>query len=69
MIQCLINKTQSKAKIYKYIKLNLDFKMTTLNNIIKRAMSLMKAHVQYSQSLATEFSHLIKDFGSGSRDY
>ncbi len=36
--------------------------MTNLNNIIKRAMSLMKAHVQYSQSLATEFSHLIKDY-------
>ncbi len=36
--------------------------MTILNTIIKRAMSLMKAHVQYSQSLATEFSHLIKDY-------
>ncbi len=36
--------------------------MTALNNIMKRAMSLMKAHVQYSQSLAVEFSHLIKDY-------
>jgi len=36
--------------------------MTTLNEIIKRAMSLMKAHVQYSQNLAVEFSHLIKDY-------
>jgi len=36
--------------------------MTTLNEIIKRAMSLMKAHVQYSQSLAAEFTHLIKDY-------
>jgi DNA-directed RNA polymerase subunit RPC12/RpoP len=36
--------------------------MTNLNNIIKRAMSLMKAHVQYSQNLAAEFSHLIKDY-------
>jgi len=36
--------------------------MTSLNNIIKRAMSLMRAHVQYSQSLASEFSGLIKDY-------
>jgi len=36
--------------------------MTTLNNIIKRAMLLMKAHVKYSQNLAVEFSHLIKDY-------
>jgi len=36
--------------------------MTALNNIIKRAMSLMKAHVEYSQNLAVEFSHLIKDY-------
>jgi hypothetical protein len=35
--------------------------VTTLYNIIKRAMALMKAHVQYSQNLAVEFSHLIKD--------
>jgi hypothetical protein len=36
--------------------------MTSLNNIIKRALSLIKAHVQYSQSLAAEFSHLTKDY-------
>jgi len=36
--------------------------MTTLNNIIKRAMLLMKAHVEYSQNLAVDFSHLIKDY-------
>ena len=36
--------------------------MTNLNNIIKRAMSLMKAHVQYSQSLAAEFADLIQDY-------
>jgi hypothetical protein len=36
--------------------------MTTLNNIIKRAVSLMKAHVQYSQNLAAEFADLIKDY-------
>jgi len=36
--------------------------MTALNNIIKRAMSLMKAHVQYSQSLAVQFADLIKDY-------
>ncbi len=36
--------------------------MTNLNIIIKRAMSLMKAHVEYSQNLAAEFSHLIKDY-------
>ncbi len=35
--------------------------MATLNIIIKRAMSLMNAHVQYSQSLAAEFADLIKD--------
>ncbi len=38
---------------------NLELKMTALDNIIKRAMSLMKEHVQYSQSLAVEFSHLM----------
>ncbi len=36
--------------------------MTSLNNIIQRAMSLIKAHVQYSQNLAVEFSHLMKDY-------
>ncbi len=36
--------------------------MTTLNNIVKRAMSLMKAHVQYSQNLAAEFADLIQDY-------
>jgi len=36
--------------------------MTTVNNIIKRAMSLMKAHVQYSQNLAAEFADLIQDY-------
>ncbi len=36
--------------------------MATLNNIIKRIMSLMNAHVQYSQSLAAEFADLIKDY-------
>jgi len=36
--------------------------MTSLNNIIKRAMSLMRAHVQYSQTLAVEFADLIKDY-------
>jgi hypothetical protein len=35
--------------------------MITLNNIVKRAMSLMKTHVEYSQNLAVEFSRLIKD--------
>ncbi len=41
---------------------NLDLKMASLNNIIKRAMSLMKAHLEYSQNLAVEFSDLIKDY-------
>ena len=36
--------------------------MASLNTIIKRAMSLMKAHVQYSQSLAAEFADLIQDY-------
>jgi hypothetical protein len=36
--------------------------MTSLANILKRAMALMKAHVQYSQNLAVEFSDLIKDY-------
>jgi len=36
--------------------------MNSLANIHKRAMALMKAHVQYSQNLAVEFSHLIKDY-------
>jgi len=36
--------------------------MTALNNIIKRVMSMMKAHVQYSQSLAAGFADLIKDY-------
>ncbi len=36
--------------------------MTSLNNIIKQAMSLMKAHVQYSQNLAVQFSQLIQNY-------
>jgi len=55
---------KKKIEIFKNINRNFNFrfKMTALNNIIKRAMSLMKAHVQYSQNLAIEFSHLIKDY-------
>jgi len=40
----------------------LDLKMTSPSHIVNRAMSLMKAHVRYSQNLAVEFTHLIEDY-------
>ena len=42
--------------------MNLDLKMTSPTHIVNRAMSLMKAHVRYSQNLAAEFTHLIEDY-------
>ncbi len=36
--------------------------MKTFDNILKRIMSMMKAHLEYSQNLALEFSDLIKDY-------
>ena len=36
--------------------------MTSINHFLNRTMSLMKAHVQYSQDLANEFSQIIHDY-------